>query len=190
MDDCSSGATFSVSSFIGQNLKASAYKGYISYGVFKYFNILGTTFYEPSKDNFTNELSLKAKVLEDYFEDGGYILSLELLTKNLVADQHFNFVANSAFVRSGLKFGSFFFTFEPSIIMDSKDHYLEQAFSIGYDYSDSSTVVFEKTISDIDARWKVSMIQHLVSSLDFSMEYFHHIDGHDKFSIGLWYSIR
>ncbi|MBQ4874868.1 MAG: hypothetical protein HRK26_01975 [Rickettsiaceae bacterium H1] len=184
-------ATLSASAFISSRLGVESYKGYLSYGITDNWNVILQSTYKQDKEFLYNELSLKRKIIEQYFDNSQYIISIEISTKNVIEGyKNFNFIENVGTLLTGVKLGSIFATFEPSIKISTNTEYnSEFSFAIGYDYSDYSTIIFAKTLSSIDERWKIALFKNLLGNLDLNLEYSHHVDNYDKFSIGLWYKM-
>ena len=188
--------TISSSVFSSSKFWLESYKAYVNYGITDNINVnIGSNIYKPALSDLFysfNEIGLKGKILERHFEGFQYIISTELLTRNAIThDRKFMFVSNVVRVLAGVKLRNVFVTLEPFITINSIINYPEMHFSIGCDYSEYSTIVFAKTLSiNRDESWKIFLAKNLVANLDLSLEYIHHIDNYDKFSIGLWYKVK
>lgn len=179
-------ATISFSAFFLPNLSLSAYKGYVQYGILDNFNVELMSTHEPKKDLFRNKLLLKVKLSENYYDNFQHIMSVQLSTQNVVIDKKFEFIDNSAALLIGIKLNNIFMTLEPIINTNLSS---EIDLSIGSDYSEYSTLLFTKTFSSFDERWRIYFVKNIIENLDMALEYSHHVKVEDKFSVGLWYKL-
>lgn len=187
-------ATINFSGFVKpRSLEVSAYKGYLSYGLRDNLNLeFSSTCEVDNKLMLRNEISLKAKIIDDYFPSYDYIISAEILTKSIIINNSFHFVNNVGKLLAGLKISSFLFACDLSAVVNQQIYFFEAELTVGYDYSDYSTIIFSRTLSEYEPKWKIAWFKNFMYNLDLSLEYTHYvgIDDYDKFSIGLWYEIR
>ncbi len=167
----------SASVFISPEFELSEYKGYINYGLSEKINLGCSILYQKKHQSFLNEIFAQVKIYEKYSDNFQLILSGQTLNKSYVEDKNIlEFLYNKLTFMAGLKTDVFFITFEPYIIINIDNYYLEFDLSAGLDYSEYTTLIFSKTFSSHYSKYKLNFIKNIVGNLDINIEYLHHVN--------------
>ena len=172
------------------NLHFSLYKCAGSYGLSDNLNLGVDSNYIIDKNAFDNDVWLKLKVLEKDQNDLRYVLSVQASSSNFIYDAGFHF--NNVILKGllGVKLDTLFAAFEVANAFTLQDYSPAFSLSLGYDYSEYTTVLFAKELFSSNKSWKFGFIKNILATIDIICNYHYYVSDSSKLEVGARFRFR
>ena len=168
----------------------SSYKGSAEYGLSDSINLGLDSQYTLDKKIFDNKMWLKVKLLEKDHDDFQYILSTTIANNNSISNDGISFNNIDIQLSLGAKLDTLSASLEPSIAVSTNSYSPNMSFSLTYDYSEYSTLLFTKSLLSSNNSWSVGFIKNIISTIDIDCNYYYYETSSSKLKVGVQYRFR